>query len=238
MKNERTAMTKTRLFAALSCSLCLISCGSSSTSNGIDASATSGDIDTSFTYSDTSATNSNIDAGSTNYAVDAGSTNYAVDAGSTNYAVDAGSTNYAADAGSGNICPNLAGAYILTTEIVSTTCKIGLHAITDPITYTFTQTAPSCNFTMANTVYPSSLYTGHFVMAGSQAKVIWDSVDPAPSAAGYAFSYTAVNLVITPGATVATSTIVGSFNWHSAADCDGTTNVCNGTVPAGCLTPQ
>jgi hypothetical protein len=194
MKNERTAMTKTRLFAALSCSFCLISCGSSSTSNSIEASAMT---------SDASATTNDNDASAT--------------------------TN--------DGCPNLAGVYSLTTEIVSTTCKLGLHVITEA-TYTFTQTAPSCNFTMANTVYPSAKYTGHFAMSGSQAKVIWDLIDPAPSAAGYALTYTAVNLVITPGATVAASTIIGSFAWHSAANCDGATNVCNGAVPAGCLTPQ
>ena len=75
-------------------------------------------------------------------------------------------------------------------------------------------------------------------MAGGKAKVIWDSVAPAPTILTYALSYTSEDLAITPGTTAATSTIVGSFAWHSAADCDGTTNVCNGAIPAGCPTPK
>jgi hypothetical protein len=140
--------------------------------------------------------------------------------------------------GSSDSCANLAGAYSLTTQIVSTTCKLGLNVITQPITYTFTQAAPSCQFTMANSIYAGSTYKGHFVMAGSNAKVIWDSVNPPPSSAGYALTYTGEDLIITPGATSSTSTIIGSFAWHSAAGCDGTTNVCNGLVPAGCPTPK
>ena len=140
--------------------------------------------------------------------------------------------------GSRDACPNLAGAYKLTTEIVSTTCKVGLNVITQPDTYTFTQTAPSCQFTMTNSIYTGPIYAGHFAMAGSQAKVIWDSVTPAPTAATYAITYTSEDLTITPGTTVGSSTIVGTFTWHSAAGCDGTTNVCNGSVPAGCPTPQ
>jgi hypothetical protein len=176
-KGRKANMTQTRLLAAITSSLCLIACGSS-TSDGPKTSA------------------------------------------------------------SGDNCPSLAGAYSLTTEIVSTTCSVGLHAITEPASYTFTQAAPSCNFTMTNSIYAGSTYTGHFAMEGSQAKVIWDSVAPAPSVAGYALTYTGEDLTITPAAAPATSTIVGSFTWQSAAACDGTTNVCNGSVPAGCLTPQ
>jgi hypothetical protein len=121
---------------------------------------------------------------------------------------------------------------------VSTTCSLGLHTITQPITYTFTQTAPSCKFTMTNSIYPGSTYTGHFTMAGSNAKVTWDSVDSAPTVAGYALTYTGEDLTITPAVAPATSTVSGSFTWHSAAGCDGTTNVCSGTVAAGCPTPQ
>jgi hypothetical protein len=135
-------------------------------------------------------------------------------------------------------CSSLAGAYSLTTEIVTTTCPVGLHTITQSITYTFTQTAPSCSFTMTNSLYAGSIYTGHFVMAGTSAKVLWDAVDPLPTAASYALSYTAEDLTVTPATASAPSTIVGSFTWHSAYPCDGTTNVCTGSVPAGCLTPQ
>jgi hypothetical protein len=135
---------------------------------------------------------------------------------------------------SGDECPSLAGEYSVTTEIVSTTCALGLHTITQPITYTFAQAAPSCDFTMTNSVYPGSTYTGHFTVAGSEAKVTWDSVDPTPSAAGHDLTYTGEDLAIT----LATSALAGTFDWHSAAGCDGTTNVCSGTVPAGCATPQ
>jgi hypothetical protein len=131
-------------------------------------------------------------------------------------------------------CPSLSGAYSVTTEIVSTTCALGLHAITQPVTYTFTQIAPACTFTMTNSVYPSSTYSGHFTMEGSTAKITWDSVTPTPTAAGYALTYTGETLAIA----TASSKLSGSFSWHSAANCDGTTNVCAGTVPAGCLTPQ
>jgi hypothetical protein len=109
-----------------------------------------------------------------------------------------------------------------------------LHTITQPITYTFEQTAPSCDFTMTNSVYPDSTYTGHFTVEGTQVKVTWDSVSPTPSAAGHALTYTGEDLTITP----ATLALAGTFSWQSAAGCDGTTNVCNGSVPAGCPTPQ
>ena len=132
----------------------------------------------------------------------------------------------------GDNCPDLSGAYSVTTEIVSTTCRLGLHTITQPDTYTFTQIAPSCQFTMINSVYPSSVYAGHFVVAGDSAKVIWDSETPALTSTGYALTYTAEDLTIAPG------TLSGSFTWHSGAACDGTTNVCNGSVPTGCAIPQ
>jgi hypothetical protein len=131
----------------------------------------------------------------------------------------------------GDNCPDLSGAYSVTTEIVSTTCRLGLHTITQPDTYTFTQTAPSCQFTMINSIYPSSVYTGHFVVTGASTKVIWDSESPALTSTGYALTYTAEDLTIAPG------TLSGSFTWHSGAGCDGTTNVCNGSVPTGCATP-
>ena len=138
----------------------------------------------------------------------------------------------------GDSCSNLAGTYNVTTEIVSTDCKKGLNVITQPITYVFTQAAPSCAFTMTNSVYSGSVYTGHFTMAGSNAQVTWDSVAPTPSSAGYALTYTAESLTIVPGATPETSALFGTFSWHSGAACDGTTNVCSGSVPAGCPTPQ
>jgi hypothetical protein len=94
------------------------------------------------------------------------------------------------------------------------------------------QTAPSCSFTMTNSLYPDSLYSGYFTMDGAQAKVTWTSVVPAPAAVGGALTYTGENLTISPGA------ISGSFDWSSAASCTGTTNVCNGSVPSGCLTPN
>jgi hypothetical protein len=134
-------------------------------------------------------------------------------------------------------CPDLAGAYSVTTEIVSTTCAVGLHVITEPITWTFAQTAPSCDFTMTNSLYPSSVYTGSFTMVGTQAKVTWTSVSPNPTVGGFALSYTSENLTISPAVSPAVSTLSGSFVWHSGAGCDGTTNVCHGSVPSGCLTP-
>jgi len=127
-------------------------------------------------------------------------------------------------------CSDFAGDYSLTTEIVSTTCAIGLHVITPSITWTFAQTAPSCNFTMTNSLYQGSQYSGYFTMVGTQATVTWTSVAPTPSVYGRALTYTGENLTISPGA------ISGSFDW-SAVSCIGTTNVCNGSVATGCLTP-
>lgn len=135
-------------------------------------------------------------------------------------------------------CPSFAGSYTVTTEIVGTTCALGLHVITQPITWTFTQTVPSCDFTMSNSLYPSSVYQGHFTMAGSQAKVTWDAVTPAPISGGFALTYTAEDLTVAPAAAGAAAFLFGSFGWHSAANCNGSTNVCHGAVPAGCVTPQ
>jgi len=67
---------------------------------------------------------------------------------------------------------------------VSTTCPVGLDYVTEGITWTFQQGAGSCDFTMTNTTYPGSQYSGHFTMAGSEAKVTWDSVSPTPTQAG------------------------------------------------------
>src|SRR5450631_883322 len=233
-------MTKTRLIAALSCSLGLISCGSSSTTSSIDTGTTIHVIDASSTVNgiDASLTVNGIDASSTVNGIDASSTVNVIDASLTTNDIDASLTTNDIDGGPNYSCPDLAGAYILTTQIVSTTCKVGLNVVTQPITYTFKQTAPSCNFTMTASLYSGSAYSGHFVMAGGKAKVLWDSVNPAPTILGSALSYTGEDLSITPGATAATSTIVGSFTWHSAASCDGTTNVCNGSIPAGCPTPK
>jgi hypothetical protein len=131
-------------------------------------------------------------------------------------------------------CSDFSGAYSLTTEIASTTCPVGLHYITPAITWTFAQTAPSCNFTMTNSLYPSSQYSGYFSMEGTQAKVTWTSVDPAPNVSGYALTYTSEDLTVSPAVAPATSTISGSFAWSSAYPCTGTTSVCPGSVASGC----
>jgi hypothetical protein len=135
-------------------------------------------------------------------------------------------------------CSSFAGTYSVTTEIVSTTCPVGLHAITEPITWTFVQTAPSCSFTMTNSLYPSSEYSGHFTMQGSDAKVVWTTVTPAPTVGGGALTYTSEDLTIQPAVAPATPTLSGSFAWNNAYPCDGTTNVCSGSVAAGCVSPN
>jgi len=135
-------------------------------------------------------------------------------------------------------CPSFAGQYIVTTEIVSTDCRLGLHYISEPVTWTFVQSAPSCSFTMTNSVYPGSVYTGTFAMEGSQAKATWGSVSPTPTSAGYSLTYTAETLTIRPAVAPATSTISGSFAWSSGAGCTGTTDVCHGAIVAGCLNPN
>jgi hypothetical protein len=136
-------------------------------------------------------------------------------------------------------CSDFSGTYSLTTEIVSTTCPLGLHVITPSITWTFVQAAPSCNFTMTNSLYPSSQYSGSFSMEGTQAKVTWTSVDPAPSVSGYALTYTSEDLTVSPAvAPDAAPTISGSFAWSSAYPCTGTTNVCNGGAASDCLIPN
>jgi hypothetical protein len=129
-------------------------------------------------------------------------------------------------------CPSLAGTYDVTSEIVSTDCPVGLHVITEPITWTFVQTAPSCSFKMTNSLYPTSQYAGTFTMEGTQAKVTWTSVSPAPVSAGHALTYTSESLTVT-----GTATLSGSFAWSSAYGCTGTTNICHGSVSAGCANP-
>jgi hypothetical protein len=84
---------------------------------------------------------------------------------------------------------------------------------------------------MTNSIYASTVYTGYFTMKGTQATVTWTSAVPAPISGGHALTYTSEDLTITAPATVS-----GSFAWHSAYGCDGTTNICHGSVPAGCLT--
>ena len=127
-------------------------------------------------------------------------------------------------------CSDFSGAYSVTTEIVGTDCALGLHAISSSVTWSFAQTAPSCSFTMTNSLYQGSQYSGYFTMVGTQATVTWTSVAPTPSVAGRALTYTGENLPKGPGA------ISGSFDW-SAVSCTGTTNVCNGSVATGCPTP-
>jgi len=151
--------------------------------------------------------------------------------------MDSSTSTPSSDASIASGCPSLAGAYRVTTDIVATTCGAEWLDLTTAAVYTFVQAAPSCSFTMTNSVYAGSVYSGHFVMAGSNAQVLWDSVNPAPSVLGNALTYTSESLTITPGATQAASTLVGSFAWQSAANCGGTTNVCNGSVTS-CPTPQ
>jgi hypothetical protein len=135
-------------------------------------------------------------------------------------------------------CSSFAGSYGVTTEIVSTTCPLGLHVITQPVTWTFVQNAPSCSFTMTNSLYPGSVYSGYFTMAGTEAQVTWTSVVPAPLVSGRSLTYTSESLTIVPGVPPATGTLSGSFVWSSAYPCTGTTNVCHGSVASGCLTPN
>jgi hypothetical protein len=135
-------------------------------------------------------------------------------------------------------CPDLAGAYSVTSEIVSTTCPVGLHTITEPITWTFAQTAPSCGFTMTNSLYAGSVYSGYFTMNGTKAEVTWTSVEPAPTVVGHALTYTSESLTITPAVAPATGALSGSFDWSSAYPCTGTTNICHGSVTSGCLSPD
>jgi hypothetical protein len=140
----------------------------------------------------------------------------------------------AASCGGNDTCADFAGDYSVTTEVVSTAnCRVGLHLITQPITWSFVQTARSCSFTMTNTVYPDSVYSGQFTMKGTRASVTWTSVDPVPSAAGKALTYTSEDLTVAPA-----SIISGSFAWSNAGGCSGTTNVCHGSLAAGCPTPN
>jgi hypothetical protein len=131
-------------------------------------------------------------------------------------------------------CPNLAGAYPVTTEIMS---GYGSGTVTD-MTFTFTQTAPSCDFEMDNSHYSSAsykpVYKGRFNWTGTEATFSWESVSPSPMASGYALSYpsSALTMAVSGGVT----RVFGSFNW-AASSLSGSTNVCNGTVST-CTTPQ
>jgi hypothetical protein len=75
-------------------------------------------------------------------------------------------------------------------------------------------------------------------MEGTQAKLTWASVVPAPTTIGGAsLLYTSEDLTVTPASGSAAATVSGSFNW-TAGSCNGTTNVCHGALPSGCLTPN
>jgi len=255
----------TRALTGTALALFLVACGSSgsSTSNTIDGGGKSttdsvigSSIDSAAGSFDSATGSFDSATGGTDSATDSatGSTDSAIDSttGSTDSATS--STDSATDSATGSTdsatgstdsastpiggCPDLSGAYNVTTEIVSTTCPLGLHVITQPITWTFVQTAPSCNFTMTNSLYPTSHYAGQFSMVGTQAKVTWTSSTPAPLVSGYALTYTAENLTIAPAVPPAAATLSGSFDWSSAYPCTGTTNVCSGSVASGCLTPK
>lgn len=75
-------------------------------------------------------------------------------------------------------------------------------------------------------------------MTGTQAKVTWTIVDPAPISGGFALTYTSEDLTISAGVAPAAGTISGNFAWNSAYPCSGITNVCNGSVATGCPTPK
>jgi len=140
----------------------------------------------------------------------------------------------AACGGSSNkSCPALAGAYPVTTEIVSVSgCTlVRAGTITRNVTYTFTQATPSCDFKMVNSVYPDSTYSGHFTMSGSAANVHWDSEEPALS-----FTYSGEDLTLTPASASAGATLIGNFAWTTGS-CQGTTNVCAGDV-TDCTSPH
>jgi hypothetical protein len=135
-------------------------------------------------------------------------------------------------------CPSFAGSYQLTTEIVSTTCPVGLHALTQGVFWYFTQTAPSCSFTMTNSLYSGSTYSGYFSWDGTQGKITWTSVTPSPMVAGHALTYSSEDLTIIPWSHGTPGTVWGSFDWSSAYPCTGTTNVCRGNAASSCLTPD
>ena len=95
-------------------------------------------------------------------------------------------------------CASFAGTYDVTTEIVSTTCPAGLHAISQPVTWTFVQTAPSCRFTMTNSLYSTTQYAGYFTMQGTSATVTWTSASPAPIVGARSLTYTSETLTVHP----------------------------------------
>jgi hypothetical protein len=149
--------------------------------------------------------------------------------------------------GPANNCTDFSGAYSVITQIIQSapgTCSLAIGVVT-PATYTFTQSAPSCEFAMTNSIYSrsaayshdTSQYKGHFDMTGNQAKVYWDSVTPLPksgSSQQYDLTYSnPVDLTISPGTT---PTISGKFGWHASTPCDGLTYVCYGSG-AHCTTP-
>ena len=140
--------------------------------------------------------------------------------------------------GPANNCTDFAGSYSVTTEIVETACPVGLHVVSEPVTWTFVQTAPSCSFTMTNSLYAGSQYSGYLTMEGSDAKVTWTTVTPAPTVSGHSLTYTAEDLTLIPAVAPATAMLSGSFSWSSSYGCTGTTDVCHGSIPAGCLTPN
>ena len=253
---EKGYNVTTRALTGTALALFLVACGSSSTSkDGGGTSSKDGDS----TSSIDSATSS-IDGGTS--SIDSATCSIAGGTSSSDRAtgnIDGGTSSI--DSATGNIdggrssidsatgsidggstpiggCPDLSGVYNVTTEIVSTTCPLGLHVITQPIAWTFVQTAPSCDFTMTNSLYPTSHYAGQFSMVGTQAKVIWTTSTPAPIVSGYALTYAAENLTIAPAVPPAAAKLSGSFDWSSAYPCTGTTNVCSGSVASGCLTPN
>ena len=110
--------------------------------------------------------------------------------------------------------------------------------ISQPVTWTFVQTAPSCRFTMTNSLYSTTQYAGYFTMQGTSATVTWTSASPAPIVGARSLTYTSETLTVHPAMAPAAATISGSFAWSSAYPCIGTTNVCHGSVATGCATPN
>ena len=161
--------------------------------------------------------------------------------GQSTGAQDGGTSSDASGAtrdGGANDCTDFSGTYDVTTEVVATDCSLGLHAISQPVRWKFLQTAPSCDFHMNNSLYPDCVYTGYFTMTGTQAKITWTQVVPAPLVAGRTLTYTSEDLTIAAGADGGGGILSGTFAWGSSAPCTGTTNVCHGSVPAGCPTPN
>ena len=239
---EKGYNVTTRALTGTALALFLVACGSSSISkDGGGTSSKDGDSTSSIDSATSSIDGGTSSIDSATGSIDGGT--IIIDSSSCN--IDGGTSSI--DSATGSIdggstpiggCPDLSGVYNVTTEIVSTTCPLGLHVITQPIAWTFVQTAPSCDFTMTNSLYPTSHYAGQFSMVGTQAKVIWTTSTPAPIVSGYALTYAAENLTIAPAVPPAAAKLSGSFDWSSAYPCTGTTNVCSGSVASGCLTPN